>query len=144
MWTLLAPEGDPHHEDPHHLAARLAQLSSRIARLAIALDVDLESDAQVSSLLQRPPEVAIERRQGPERRSAERPGSPDRRIAHKRAELRGLVVMRYSLELRTIDLLGTGSALELLQAVAQALEDQGFPRSAHGQRHRLLAQPGGL
>ncbi|MBQ0958073.1 hypothetical protein KAK06_03800 [Ideonella sp. 4Y11] len=144
MWTPIATDADPHHEDSHHLGARLAQLNARIARLAIALNVDLDSDAQVQTLLQRPPEPSIERRQGTERRRTERTGSPDRRVSLKRTELRGLVVMRYALELHTIDVLGTTVALALMRSVALSLESEGFPIAASGQRRHLLALPGGL
>lgn len=138
MWTVPAPAGDPRYDDGEHQAARLVELSGRIARLAIALGVNLDDTQQVSALLQRVAPVAVERRVQPDRRTSDRPGSPDRRVAHKHAELRGLVLMRYSLELNTIDALGATAAQQVLRTVAQALEHEGFPPGAAGLRLHVL------
>ena len=89
------PEVDgPVADQLRRMSASVRELSARIARLATSLGVDLENEAELERVLHidagRVPQP--DRRVTPDRRTATRNGmSPDRRKAHLREELRGLL-----------------------------------------------------
>lgn len=112
---------------------QLTDLNARIARLALALGVplDTEHDVQAALTSLQPPVIAIERRVTADRRGASRGGS-DRRRGASRLELRGLLVLRYGTELRLVEQVGVASTRQVLHAVEQRLEHQGFEPGADG------------
>lgn len=122
-------------EQAQHLSATLESLSERIARLSIGLGVRLDDPQAVQHLMNQPPSRPIEA----ERRKALVDGksdrfapSADRRAAHLREELRGLLVLRYHLE--TVILSDNGLTLTR-QIIAQAQEHlvhKGFQPGANG------------
>lgn len=97
MWTPDAPGFEPRYDSRGQLAARLQALNGRIDGLSRALGVDLGDELQLGALLR---DATHGQRRGEGLAAAER------RLAHKRMELRGLVVMRYALTTHTIEVLG--------------------------------------
>ena len=92
-----------------HLVEILTDLNTRIARLAIALHIPLNTDADIQEAIHtRDPQAphGVERRDSSERRSAPRAASnPERRTTLQRCELRGLLVMRFGTEIKLVDLI---------------------------------------
>jgi len=112
------------------------ELNVQIARLAILLGVSLESREQVALALQHTPAVAQERRG-----SSGSYRGPERRSAHRREELRALLVMRYELEKNYVEELGPEVTQQLMLRNEQALTRLGFRRGADGVDLDLLASP---
>ena len=115
------------------LEASMAALNARIARLAMALDVSLNDRAEVDALMVKqltfPGEV--------ERRRASAEGSHDtvtteRRQAHKREELRGLLVLRYHMETTSLNDNGFAVTREVMAQAEEHLVRQGFKPGADG------------
>lgn len=110
-------------------------LNARIARLAIALHVSLDSDQAISSLMSEHPlaTVALKRRLLTERRGQPRtsPG-PDRRLAHQREELRGLLVLRYGVETRYVAQHGVLTTRQILVESEAHMTRDGFKPGADG------------
>ncbi len=110
-------------------------LNARIARLAIALGVSLETDDAVTALMSEHPLQAVspDRRLSSDRRSTSRssPG-PDRRLAHKREELRGLLVLRYGVETRYVNQHGVLATRQILVESEAHLVRDGFKPGADG------------
>ncbi len=126
MQTTTQPQTEP---GIARFLVYLDDLNVRISRLAIALRIPLASDADVQSALKElvVPSVPVENRSGVERRSPSRlQGSPERRLNYQRAELRGLLVMRYDFEVKLVDELGSESARQVMQSSAQTLDRHGF------------------
>jgi hypothetical protein len=112
-----------------HFQASYDDLNVRIGRLAIALRVPLESDADAENALKTLADmaVAVERRAVAERRSASRTeGGTERRLGYQRAELRGLLVMRYDMEAKLYEQLGFTVARQIIESSAQTLTRHGF------------------
>jgi hypothetical protein len=132
---------EPSPED-HALAQRFEAIESsfealnaRIARLAIALGVSLETDQAITKLMSEHPleAVASERRLGADRRGASRTSQgPDRRLAHKREELRGLLVLRYGVETRYVAQHGVVATRQILVEAEAHLVRDGFKPGADG------------
>ena len=127
------------------IEASFDALNARIARLAIALGVSLETDDAITTLMSEHPlqAVADERRLSADRRSPSRtsPG-PERRMAHKREELRGLLVLRYGLETSYVNQHGVLVARQILMESEAHLVRDGFKAGADGPHAgRLLDQP---
>ena len=110
-------------------------LNARIARLAIALGVSLETDQAITTLMSEHPLQAAtpERRLVVDRRGASRtsPG-PDRRLALKREELRGLLVLRYSVETSYVAQHGVVTTRQILVESEAHLVRDGFKPGADG------------
>ena len=92
-----------------HLVEILTDLNTRIARLAIALHIPLNTDADIQEAIHtgdpQPPH-GVERRGSSERRLATRAASnPERRTTWQRCELRGLLVMRFGTEIKLVELI---------------------------------------
>jgi len=126
------------------LGGSLAALHTRIARLAMALDLNLEDRALVEALIDTPQlvPVALERRSNPEATG----GRPvevgaERRKSHKREELRGLLALRYHLE--TVSLNDNGAVLtqQVLVVAEEHLVRQGFKPGAAGFNLSELLNP---
>lgn len=114
---------------------QLTEINARIARLALALGVSLDSEHEVQAALTslQAPAIAVDRRVTPDRRGGTR-GGRDRRMGAARTELRGLLVLRYGRELRFVEQVGAASTRHLMQAVEQRLEKRGFEPGADGVR----------
>lgn len=118
---------------PQRLGASMEALNARIARLAMALDVALNDRAAVDALMSRQhlQRVDNERRLA----SADEPHvrvSPERRHAHKCEELRGLLVLRYHLEVTSLDDNGWTVTRDILVQAEDHLVRQGFKPGADG------------
>jgi hypothetical protein len=111
-------------------------LNARIARLAIGLGVSLESEADIAHVIQQQraaTPVGHERRTSEGSFDASRLGSnPDRRVANKMEELRGLLVLRYGLESQLVDDIGVAATQKILSDSEKQLEREGFKPGADG------------
>lgn len=118
----------------------IGDMNERIARLAIALRIPLQSDQDVINAIQvlQSPQVGQERRHTADRRSPERlAASPERRASYQRNELRGLLVLRYGVELRLAESMGASVTQAVMDGAASHLEKHGFAPGAGGaQLHR--------
>ncbi len=117
------------------MESSIEALNARIARLAIGLGVSLKSDAEVARVMNQRPEAAVtnERRGIPERRDTLRTGGgTDRRVAHKREELRGLLVLRYDVETRYVDEVGVIATRRILVEAEAHMVRAGFRPGADG------------
>jgi hypothetical protein len=135
MPTEPPSEADPQAQRLHSMESSLEALNARIARLAIGLGVSLKSDDDVASVMSRHQDATVshERRVGLERRDAARTASsPDRRIAHLREELRGLLVLRYGVETRYVNEVGVTVTRQILVEAEAHLERAGFKPGADG------------
>ncbi|HRK37365.1 MAG TPA: hypothetical protein PK347_03170 [Burkholderiaceae bacterium] len=125
------------------VGASIEELNSRIARLAIALGVNLdtpqavdqvmaESNAKVKTVL--PPDGHDRRGGVADRRSVSggRSRGPDRRQAHTWVELRGLLVLRYGVERQTIENYGLDTTRNLMTAASDHMTREGFKPGADG------------
>lgn len=110
-------------------------INARIARLAIALGLPLNSDDEVARVMSLPALSAVspERRGTPDRRVASRTGvGPERRVAHQREELRGLLVLRYSITKRYVDDAGVTVTHQIMIEAEERLVRRGFKPGADG------------
>jgi hypothetical protein len=113
--------------------ASMEALNARIARLAMALDVALNDRATVDALMakQHLQPVDNERRLA----HADEPHvtvSSERRHAHKCEELRGLLVLRYQLEVTSLNDNGWTITRDALVLAEDHLVRQGFKPGADG------------
>ncbi|WP_157119310.1 hypothetical protein [Azohydromonas lata] len=108
----------------------LEDINARIARLSIALRAPLETNADVDHVLQRRPAAAVEN----DRRSGQHAAhdGPERRVAHKWEELRGLLVLRYQLCSRLAAAVGAPAVHQLLMAADAQLQREGFGSTPAG------------
>lgn len=140
------PTEVPHAEGPvadqlRRMSASVRELSARIARLAASLGVDLENEAELERVLHidavRVP--VPDRRVTPDRRSAARTGmSMDRRKAHLREELRGLLVLRYGVARSYVDRVGVDATRHILVSAQEQLVREGFKPGADGANLKRL------
>jgi len=113
----------------------IEELNARIARLAIALGVNLETPdsverviAEAGTKVRAMPPAGM-----PDRRAARAPHSgPDRRQTHKWVELRGLMVLRYGVERQTIENYGLDATRSLMTAASDHMAREGFKPGADG------------
>lgn len=118
-----------------HMESSIEALNVRIARLAIGLGVSLANDADVAQVLRRQPALPVspERRLAKDTHPASRTGSgTDRRRAQQWEELRGLLVLRYGVETRFVDLVGVVTARQLLVDAEAHMVRDGFRPGADG------------
>lgn len=116
--------------------AFLADLNARIARLAIALHVPLQSDDDVVAAMQSLNDCA----QDPVLQAVAEDYSPEhigehgaqRRLSGLRAELRGLLVMRYGVEQRCVEQLGVQATHQIMADAEAQLQREGFRPGADG------------
>ena len=135
-----APD-DPVADQLRRMSASVRELSARIARLATNLGVDLENEAELERVMHidavRVP--VPDRRVTPDRRAASRAGmSPDRRKAHLREELRGLLVLRYGVARSYVDRVGVDATRHILVSAQEQLIREGFKPGADGANLRRL------
>lgn len=101
------------------LGRALKHLNARIARLATALHVPLEHDSEIERLLHREAVPSLDPRQ--------------RRM---REELRGLLVLRYSVTKSYTEKLGSDVTRDLMVYAEEKLLSEGFAPGANGIRLR--------
>lgn len=135
MPTDLPGGGGPVADQLRRMCHSVRELSARIARLATSLGVDLENQAELDRVLQsdatRVP--TPDRRVTPDRRSSARASmSPDRRKAHMRDELRGLLVLRYGVARSVVNRVGVDAARHIMESAQDQLVREGFKRGADG------------
>ena len=120
------------------MSGSIEQLSARIARLASALDVDLQNESELDRVLNMDGggSPAHERRAAAN--SALPAGSPERRKSHLREELRGLLVLRYGVTRRFVDRVGVDATRHILVNAQDQLEREGFKPGAAGADLRRL------
>lgn len=109
-------------------------INLRIVRLAAALDVSLQNEAEVNRVLNR--------------RKNAMPVAIDRRIradsskAHKWEELQALLVMRYDLEVRYVDQVGIAATRQILIEAEESMMRKGFHLGDDGiNLERLFESP---
>ena len=113
----------------HHLqrmSASIEQLSARIARLASALDVNLQNESELDRVLNLDASGAAAQ------------ASPDRRKVQMREELRGLLVLRYGVARRYVGRVGVNATRHILVNAQDQLERDGFKPGAAGADLRRL------
>ena len=135
MQTDYPSDEDRPARRPHELESPIEAINARIARLAMALGVSLNSDDEVARLMSRPQAVAVphERRVTPDRREPSRTAAgPERRVAHQREELRGLLVLRYSVTKRYVDDAGVTVTHQIMVEAEERLMRRGFKPGADG------------
>lgn len=122
-------------EHAQRLSASLESLSERIGRLAIGLGVHLDDQQAVQKLMSQPQIPPIKN----ERRTASADGkavfltpSGDRRTAHLREELRGLLVLRYHLETEILTDNGLTLTRQIIEQAQQHLLHKGFKPGVNG------------
>jgi hypothetical protein len=115
------------------LSASMEALNIRIARLAMALDVALDDRAAVDALMatQQVPLIESERRRAMTDGSHVRVTS-ERRQSQKREELRGLLVLRYHMEVTSLTDNGWTVTRQVLAQAEDHLVRQGFKPGADG------------
>lgn len=117
------------------MVSSIEAINARIARLAMALGVTLANEHEVAAVMSRPVAVALlqERRETPERRAGPRTESgPERRVAHLREELRGLLVLRYSVEKHCVEDAGVTVTQQIMAEAEAHLLRRGFKPGADG------------
>jgi len=122
-------------EQAQRLSASLESLSERIARLAIGLGVRLDDQLAVQKLMDQPqiPPIEKERRAAPaDGRSSFSAPSGDRRAAHLREELRGLLVLRYHLETVILNDNGLTLTRQIIEQAEEHMVHKGFKPGANG------------
>ena len=111
----------------HRLEQAMEQLNSRIARLALALNISLADRANLEAALKEPHDAAAAYLE-----TVELGEGPAHRVRAERAELRGLLVLRYSVEEKLAESLGFTELQELLGKIEQHMEREGFAHGADG------------
>ena len=101
-------------------------LNVRIARLAVALGLSLDSAADVERVLHHQPAPLHGSAGGRPADAAER------RREHWWIELRGLLLMRNEIEKRFVEEAGPAMAKDLMTGIEQQMERQGFKPGADG------------
>lgn len=123
------------------MESSMRDLNARIARLAMALGVSLQSAEGVTAVMQCDASVRMvpDRRTGVDRRAGSRADAgPDRRVASKWVELRGLLVLRYGLEKSYVDDVGSPATIHILRAAEEQMRREGFRPGVDGVDLRLL------
>lgn len=93
--------------------AALEGLNKRIARLAIALGLELDTDAGLCEALEQGPQPA------PHQHAFQ-------------AELRGLLTLRYQMEKQLVDDIGSETTQRMVSEVELHMESQGFRHGVDG------------
>ena len=120
------------------MSGSIEQLSARIARLASALDVDLQNESELDRVLNMDGGGAPAHERRAAANSALPAGSPERRKSHLREELRGLLVLRYGVARSYVDRVGVDATRHILVNAQDQLEREGFKPGAAGADLRRL------
>ena len=121
------PNADAQTQHLIQMESSIEAINVRIARLAMALGVSLNNEHEVALIMSRPQAVSMERRT-----SVRTDVSPDRRMAHLREELRGLLVLRYSIEESYVDDVGVTVTRQIMVEAEEHLVRRGFKPGADG------------
>lgn len=135
------PDNDPVADHLRRMRDAVHELSARIARLAASLGVNLETESELEQVLHNDAARGPmpDRRITPDRRSPSRVGmGQDRRKAHLREELRGLLVLRYGMARSYVDRVGVDAARHIIASAQEQLEREGFKPDADSARLRRL------
>lgn len=119
-------------EVSRRLGNSLEQLNARIARLAIGLGVSLDDPACLEKLMHQPQVQPVAQERRVARASIVPAGSVERRTAHQREELRGLLVLRYQMETTSVNVNGLDVTRQVLHETEAHLVQQGFKPGADG------------
>ena len=121
--------------DQQSSAHTIEKLSCRIARLAIALDVPLSTDAEVAHAINHCKFVAANEQLGHNADCHETfliNSTADRRQLHLHEELRALLTMRYNIESHYVEEFGVIATRQILIEAQTQLEREGFQQGAAG------------
>ena len=111
------------------MCASVEQLSARIARIATTLGVDLQNESELDRVLNLDGGAP----NGHERRQSALPApGPERRKSYMQEELRGLLVLRYSVARRYVGRVGVDATRHILVNAQDQLEREGFKPGAAG------------
>ena len=138
------PSGQELPTEVNRNESYMAELNTRIARLAIALHVPLGSDDDVRAALH-----ALAQDVADTERYTEPPDQPwhgpadgaHRRDQALRSELRGLLVMRYGAEQRLVEQLGVKATRSIMANTEARLQREGFQPGADGVNLTHLFDP---
>ncbi len=119
-------------EAAERLGASLEALNARIARLAIGLGISLDDRACMEKLMHQSATPAVVHERRVARQSTYPAGSVERRTAHQREELRGLLVMRYQMEASSVTDNGLEMTRQIVHVAEEHLVQQGFKPGADG------------
>ena len=127
MQTDPQPTDDPQAQHLHRMVSSFAAINVRIARLAIGLGASLKSDGEVLRLM----------------RPHQAPAAPSKHASDLRSEnqwreLRGLLVLRYSVETDYVDKVGVIATRQILVEAEQHLLRKGFHLGDDGIAANLL------
>jgi hypothetical protein len=126
-------DGDAQALCLQRMALSIEEINARIARLALALGVSLQTEGALSQLLHGPK---------PDLEPHPFQSTPERRVASKWLELRGLLVLRYSVEKRYVDEVGVSATRQILVQTEAHMLREGFQSGADGiDLHRLFDGP---
>lgn len=131
----LPPKNELHADRLAQMEAAMETLNMRIARLAIALGVALDNEGELANLMGEEHNATVlhERRVSADPvDAAHARTSPERRVAHQREELRGLLVMRYGIEKRYVEDTGVTVTRQIMDEAEQRLERKGFKPGVDG------------
>lgn len=117
MQTDQLSTENPQAERLQRMTSSMEAINARIVRLAIALDVSLQSNDEVLQVMIQQQVPAL-----PHQGQI----SASRLMARKREELRGLLVLRYSVETRYVDEVGVTATRQILIEAEQHLASKGF------------------
>lgn len=92
----------------HRMTSSFVDINARIVRLAIALDVSLQNDDEVTQAMCRHEETS------------------NRLLINKREELRGLLVLRYGMQTQYVDEVGIVATRQILIEAEEHLARKGF------------------
>ena len=120
------------------MSGSIEQLSARIARLASALDVDLQNESELDRVLNMDGGGAPAHERRAAANSALPAGSPERRKSHLREELRGLLVLRYGVARSYVDRVGVDATRHILVSAQEQLVREGFKPGADGANLKRL------
>ena len=111
-----------------HLGSSLEALNVRIARLAISLDVQLDDANSLLRFINQPTHPSGDH----PTTSLHKSVTAEHRTIHKREELRGLLVLRYALQIRCVHEHGLALTHQLMVQTEEYLVRQGFKPGAGG------------
>ncbi|NMM11864.1 MAG: hypothetical protein HHJ16_16550 [Polaromonas sp.] len=123
MPTDATPEASPQTRRLYRMESSIEELNARIARLAIALGVSLKNENELARVMS-----PLQNQAAPQ----EFQSTPDRRLACKWTELRGLLVLRYGVEKSYVDQVGVTVTRELLVEAEAQMVREGFQPGADG------------
>jgi hypothetical protein len=132
MSTSPAHTPDHNADNPHmklleRRVGSLEELNARIARLAMGLGLSLRQEPDIQRVITyQAPHVSLERRSQSDRRTGPRAVSSDRRASRQWEELRGLIVLRYELEVQYAQELGASVTREIFTEASDRLARDGF------------------